>query len=106
MTLREIDATISKSVMDDLCECQIGEHGESVHGTASASGRCQKCWKPQRRYVPYFSTDPVASKALRDKLAELGWNYELGRYGSEPCFYTFVLTRPGERIEMCDENEG
>lgn len=46
------------------------------------------------------------SKMVRDKLAGLGWNYSLGRYGSTPCFYTFEVSRPGMQYNaQADDSE-
>lgn len=50
------------------------------------------------------STDPADSKLLRDKLAET-WNYDLGRYGSKPCMFTFKLYRDGCSFDEYGDTE-
>jgi hypothetical protein len=50
-------------------------------------------WK---RY-PAYSTSPVASDQLLEALSRMGWNYDIGRFGSIPALFTVQLYRAGIR---------
>lgn len=55
--------------------------------------------------APHYSTDPAASKALRDRLSQLGWNWDLGQFGYIPSLFTFDLRKEQKRITESAETE-
>ncbi len=48
---------------------------DNVHGVAGWPGGKKAHMAPQ--VPPAYSTDPAASKQLRDRMRELGWNFEM-----------------------------
>ena len=72
MTNREIDALVAEKVM--------GLQGVTNRLLGLGVFRLEYGAGDTDEKVPAYSTDPAASKQLRDKMLELGWSYQIG-YG-------------------------
>ncbi len=116
MEVREIDAWIATEVFGPKPETRPNWSHQTEGGwTSSFKGIfTHKDYPPNQvgypepwyDWIPLpFSTDPAASKQLREKLAEMGWNYDLGRFGSKPALFTLTLYRAGIR-HSADSGEG
>ncbi len=55
-------------------------------------------------YFNPFSTE--GAMLIRDRLSELGWNWDLGSYGYKPQLITFSMSRPGRKHDAAGETEG
>ncbi len=65
-------------------------HGFDVLPISEATDKeMEKC--------PAYEHDANASRELRQAMAMLGWNYDIGRYGSIPAIFTCQLYRDGVR---------
>lgn len=68
MTNREIDALVAEKVGQKVCTC---DHAKTASPRFNSdNGRCLTCDAPG---CPAYSTNPAASKQLRNKMRGLGW---------------------------------
>lgn len=73
MTNREIDVLVAEHCME--CAACICDHRKTIAPRFdSDTGACLSCGK---RLLRHYTTDPVASKALRDKMRTDGWWYTM-----------------------------
>lgn len=54
---------------------------------------------------PHYSTDTVASKALRDRMRELGWSYRVSGCGTEGVSFGCRMSRNAECWFRSSESE-
>lgn len=109
MTPREIDAKIAEVVMGLRLFVVDTAFGEGHAWLPAGSDPAQCCTFgegfPRDVDLPRYSTDPVASKALREKLATGGWSwdFETERVGGELKFWFFIYKGNDGLINAVDD---
>lgn len=111
MTNREIDALIATKLMGwVLCEAENGNERPEAWTYSKAQNNDGWYWEGQPesqeawKWAP--TTDPAASKQVREKLAELGFDWSLDWDSDEP-HYTFAVDRhePDGHHLQCHDDE-
>ena len=98
MQPREIDALIAEKIMEwSRYEEAFTEKWPIYNGWYNPAN--QQFQEPKFGTLPQFSTDPSASKQLRDRLRELGFDYSLG-------LTTDLLTNLKHYGCLLDDKEG
>ena len=97
MQPREIDALIAEKIMEwSRYEEAFTEKWPIYNGWYNPAN--QQFQEPKFGTLPQFSTDPSASKQLRDQMRELEWQYTIGGAYGQPYIAKFWKENGGDWI--------